>query len=198
MRAAGNGAEEGPQAQADQSHQPEKGAQRRTADGPRPAEAARLHAPGQAHGPLDGVLEDGDDDRQQGAGAPTGVVDGADAPQIDEQPVAFAIIIVYQTIHLDGIIIVTTPQDLVGMIVEKSIKMANKMNIEILGIIENMSYFKCDECGKKIKVFGEGNISYLSDKFGIKKFAKLPLDPEFSKLCDRGMGVVAGRAVSSM
>lgn len=94
---------------------------------------------------------------------------------------------VYQTIHLDGIIIVTTPQDLVGMIVEKSIKMAKKMNIEILGIIENMSYFKCDECGKKMKVFGEGNISYLSDKFGIKKFAKLPLDPEFSKLCDKGM-----------
>lgn len=93
---------------------------------------------------------------------------------------------VFQSIPLDGIIIVTSPQELVSMIVEKAVKMADMMNIPILGIVENMSYFKCPECGKEHKIFGDSNIEQTAERFGTKVIAKLPIDPEFAKCEDNG------------
>lgn len=93
---------------------------------------------------------------------------------------------VFQSIPLDGIVIVTSPQDLVSMIVEKAVNMANMMNIPILGLVENMSFFKCPECGKEHKIFGNGNVDAIAEKFGTKVLAKLPIDPEFAVCSDTG------------
>lgn len=93
---------------------------------------------------------------------------------------------VFQSLPLDGIIIVTSPQELVSMIVEKAVKMANMMNIPILGIIENMSYFECPDCGKKHSIFGESHIDEVAERFGTEVLAKLPIDPEFARCADNG------------
>ncbi len=93
---------------------------------------------------------------------------------------------VFQSIPVDGTIIVTTPQDLVAMIVGKSVNMARKMNIPTLGIVENMSYLLCPDCGKKIPVFGESKAREIADAFYIPAYASLPLDPAFVKMCDEG------------
>lgn len=93
---------------------------------------------------------------------------------------------VYQTLPVDGIIIVTSPQELVSMIVEKAVKMADMMNIPVLGIVENMSYFKCPDCGKEHKIFGESHIEEIAAKYGIKNVAKLPMDSAVAKACDAG------------
>ncbi len=93
---------------------------------------------------------------------------------------------VFQSIPLDGVIIVTTPQDLVGMIVQKAVNMANMMNVPILGIVENMSYIKCPDCGRKISVFGESGVDALALEYGIPAVAKLPIDPELTKAADCG------------
>ena len=93
---------------------------------------------------------------------------------------------VYQSIPVDGIIIVASPQELVGMIVEKAVKMANMMNVPILGIVENMSYVKCPCCDEKIEVFGESRIDETAAKLGIPVLGKLPFDRELSKLSDNG------------
>ena len=93
---------------------------------------------------------------------------------------------VFQSIPLDGIIIVTSPQELVKMIVEKAVKMANAMNIPILGFVENMSYAVCPDCGKEIKIFGESHIDELAKEYGVPVLAKLPIDPETAKACDEG------------
>ncbi len=89
---------------------------------------------------------------------------------------------VFQSLPVDGIIIVTTPQDLVSMIVEKSIDMAEKMEIPIVGVVENMSYIKCPDCGKKISLFHNNDV--LIKKYS--KIAEIPLDPELSSACDKG------------
>ena len=94
---------------------------------------------------------------------------------------------VFQSIPLDGIVIVTSPQELVSMIVEKAVNMANLMNIPVLGIVENYSYVKCEDCGKEIKVFGESNIEKTAEKYGIDAVAKLPIDPKIAAACDNGM-----------
>lgn len=94
---------------------------------------------------------------------------------------------VFQSIPVDGIIIVTSPQELVSMIVEKAVKMAEMMNIPILGIVENMSYFKCPDCGKEINIFGDSHIEEIAKKYNIKATAKLSINPEYAKLCDDGM-----------
>ena len=94
---------------------------------------------------------------------------------------------VFQSIKLDGIIVVTSPQELVGMIVEKAVNMAKMMNIPILGIVENMSYFVCPNCGEKHEIFGPSNIDAVAEKFGTTVLAKLPFDRELSKLCDSGL-----------
>ena len=93
---------------------------------------------------------------------------------------------VFQSIPLDGVIIVTTPQDLVGMIVQKAVNMANMMNVPILGIVENMSYIKCPDCGRKISVFGESGVDALALEYGIPAVAKLPIAPELTKAADSG------------
>lgn len=93
---------------------------------------------------------------------------------------------VFQSLPLDGIVIVTSPQELVSMIVEKAVKMANMMDIPILGIVENMSYFKCPECGREHKIYGESHIDEIADRFGTKVLAKLPIEPEFAKSADAG------------
>lgn len=93
---------------------------------------------------------------------------------------------VFQSIPVDGIIIVTSPQELVSMIVSKAVKMAELMNIPILGIVENMSYFKCPDCGKEVSVFGKSHTKAAAEKHNLKLLAKIPLDTEISKACDDG------------
>ena len=93
---------------------------------------------------------------------------------------------VFQSLPLDGIIIVTTPQELVSMIVTKAVKMAKLMNIPVLGIVENMSYVQCPDCGKKISVFGESKLDEVAAANGLKVLGRLPIDPKLTAACDRG------------
>ncbi len=93
---------------------------------------------------------------------------------------------IFQSIPLDGIIIVTTPQDLVGMIVSKAVNMASMMNVPILGIVENMSYISCPDCGRKINVFGESNVDAIALEHGIPVVAKVPIDRELTAAADSG------------
>ena len=93
---------------------------------------------------------------------------------------------VFQSIPVDGIIIVTSPQDLVSMIVAKAVKMAQMMNIPILGIVENMSYFMCPECGKKHHIYGESKIDEIAEQYNTKVLAKLPINPDLASLIDQG------------
>ena len=93
---------------------------------------------------------------------------------------------VFQSLPIDGIIIVTTPQDLVSMIVEKALNMANMMNVPVLGIIENMSYYKCPKCGEREYIFGKGNTKEVANKFNLPILAELPLDTEVRQLVDDG------------
>ena len=93
---------------------------------------------------------------------------------------------VFQSIPLAGIVIVTTPQDLVKMVVEKAVNMANMMNIPVLGIVENMSYLTCPDCGKKIDVFGESKVEALANEYFIPSVARMPLDANISKFADEG------------
>ena len=93
---------------------------------------------------------------------------------------------VFQSIPLDGIVIVTTPQDLVGMIVKKAVNMAHMMNIPILGVVENMSYIECPDCGRKLHVFGESGVDAFALENGIPAVAKLPIDRELTKAADGG------------
>lgn len=94
---------------------------------------------------------------------------------------------VFQTMPLDGVIIVSSPQDLVSMIVSKAANMAQMMNIPVLGLIENLSYVKCPDCGKEIKVFGDSHIDEIAASFGYDLLARIPMDPKLSALVDRGM-----------
>jgi len=94
---------------------------------------------------------------------------------------------VFQSIPVDGIIVVTSPQELVSMIVKKALKMAEMMNIPVLGIVENYSYVKCPDCDKKIEVFGSSKVEETAKDFGIDLFAKIPVTTEIAAACDRGM-----------
>lgn len=94
---------------------------------------------------------------------------------------------VFQSLPVDGIIIVTSPQELVSMIVSKAVKMAEIMNIPIIGLVENMSYFKCPDNNKDYKIFGESHIEEIAEKHNLKVLAKLPIDPEIAAACDKGM-----------
>ena len=93
---------------------------------------------------------------------------------------------IFQSIPIDGIIIVTSPQDLVSMIVEKAVKMAELMNVPVLGIVENMSYFQCPECGKRHSVFGESHVDEIAARYNTKVLAKLPIDPDLAAMVDAG------------
>jgi Mrp family chromosome partitioning ATPase len=94
---------------------------------------------------------------------------------------------VFQSIPVDGIIIVTSPQELVSMIVSKAVKMANMMHIPIIGIVENMSYFTCPGCGEETSIFGESHIEDIAKENNLKVLAKLPIEPKIAKACDKGM-----------
>ena len=93
---------------------------------------------------------------------------------------------VFQSLPVDGVIVVTSPQDLVSMIVTKAVKMAEMMHIPILGIVENYSYFKCPDCGKEHDVFGESRIQEVAAGLGLKVLARLPIDPALAAACDNG------------
>ena len=93
---------------------------------------------------------------------------------------------VFQSIPLAGIVIVTTPQDLVKMVVEKAVNMARIMNVPVLGLVENMSYLSCPDCGKQIEVFGASKAKALAAEYGIPSIARMPLDAEIAKLADAG------------
>ena len=94
---------------------------------------------------------------------------------------------VFQSIPLDGIIIVTSPQELVSMIVSKAVRMANTMNIPILGLIENYSYIKCPDCSKEIYPFGKSHIEEIANQFQLDILAKLPIDSALAEVCDKGV-----------
>ena len=93
---------------------------------------------------------------------------------------------VFQSLPVDGIVIVTSPQELVSMIVAKAVNMAEKMDIPIIGIVENMSYLTCPDCGKRLSVFGESHIEEVAEEHGLKVLAKLPIDPKVAELVDAG------------
>jgi Mrp family chromosome partitioning ATPase len=97
-----------------------------------------------------------------------------------------ATLTVFQSLPLDGIIIVTSPQELVSMIVSKAVEMAKLMNIPVIGLIENYSYVKCPDCGKEYSVFGESHIDEIAAKYDLKVLGKLPLDPAIASACDKG------------
>ena len=94
---------------------------------------------------------------------------------------------VFQSLPLDGIVIVSSPQELVSMIVKKAANMAQMMNIPVLGLVENMSYAVCPDCGKEIKIFGDSHIEKIAEDFGYDLLGRIPMDPKLAALCDRGM-----------
>ena len=94
---------------------------------------------------------------------------------------------VFQSLPVDGIIIVASPQELVGMIVEKALNMASMMNIPVLGLVENMSYISCPDCGKKLYPFGEGKTKEVAEAHGIPLLAQIPIDPAIARECDTGV-----------
>lgn len=93
---------------------------------------------------------------------------------------------VFQSIPVDGIVIVASPQELVGMIVEKAVNMAKMMDVPVLALVENMSYITCPDCGKEIHVFGESHIDEIAKKHGVETVARMPIDPKLAATCDAG------------
>ena len=94
---------------------------------------------------------------------------------------------IYQSLPLDGIIVVTTPQELVSMIVKKAVVMAEKLNIPVLGIVENMSYVLCPDCGKKIEIFGKSHVEAFAEELGVKAVARISFDAALTKCADNGL-----------
>ena len=94
---------------------------------------------------------------------------------------------VFQSLPVDGIVIVTSPQDLVSMIVSKAVKMANMMHIPVLGFVENYAYLECPDCGKRIEVFGKSHLDEVAEAFGLPVLARLPIDPDVAFAYDSGL-----------
>ena len=93
---------------------------------------------------------------------------------------------VFQSLPVDGIVIVTSPQDLVSMIVTKAVKMANMMHVPVLGFVENYSFLQCPDCGKRIEVFGKSKLDQVAKEFDLPVLARLPIDPVVAECCDSG------------
>jgi Mrp family chromosome partitioning ATPase len=93
---------------------------------------------------------------------------------------------VFQQIPVDGVIVVSSPQELVSMVVEKSVNMAKMMNVNILGLVENMAYVKCPDCGKKIDLFGAGDLNKVAERYGVKLLDEIAIDPALTSLVDKG------------
>ena len=94
---------------------------------------------------------------------------------------------VFQSLPIDGVIVVTSPQELVGMVVQKAVNMANMMHIPVLGVVENYSYFTCPDCGKQHKLFGESRIDEVAKENGIDTVCKIPINPKLAAACDAGL-----------
>lgn len=94
---------------------------------------------------------------------------------------------VFQSLPVEGIVVVTSPQDLVSMIVAKAVNMADKMNVPVLGVVENMSYALCPDCGRKIEVFGPSKLDAVAADYGVRVLGRLPIDPALAAACDAGM-----------
>ena len=106
---------------------------------------------------------------------------------------------VFQSLPIDGVVIVTSPQDLVGMIVAKAVNMASLMQVPVLGLVENMAYFKCPDCGKEHAVFGESHVAETAESFGIEHTARLPIDPAIAAMVDAGeLESVSGGQIAPM
>ncbi len=106
---------------------------------------------------------------------------------------------VFQSLPITGIVVVTSPQDLVGMIVEKAVNMAQMMNVPIVGLVENMSYFQCPDCGKVYNIFGKSQVENLAQRYGIANTARLPIDPMVASMVDAGhIELVDGEHIKSM
>ena len=93
---------------------------------------------------------------------------------------------VFQSLPVDGVIVVASPQEMVGVIVEKAVNMAGMMNIPIIGFVENMSYFSCPKCGERVNIFGDGRVEETAKRFGVDSVSKIPIDPALAKACDSG------------
>ena len=93
---------------------------------------------------------------------------------------------VFQSVPVDGVVIVTSPQDLVSVIVGKAVNMAKAMNVPVLGVVENMSYLECPDCGKRIEVFGKSDLDEVAKRYGLEVLARLPINPQIAQLCDAG------------
>ena len=93
---------------------------------------------------------------------------------------------VFQSLPIDGIVVVTSPQDLVSMIVSKAVKMARMMNVPIYGFVENYSYFRCPDCGKTHQIFGESKLDEIALSYSLPVLARLPIDPDTARLFDTG------------
>lgn len=100
---------------------------------------------------------------------------------------------IMQSFDVDGAVIVSSPQDLVGMIVKKSINMTKMLKVPVLGLVENMSYYQCLDCKKKIHIFGESKVPQVAEEMGLDIIAEIPIDPEFVKLCDEGKVELYGK-----
>ena len=94
---------------------------------------------------------------------------------------------VFQSLPIDGVVVVTSPQELVGMVVQKAVNMANMMNIPVLGVVENYSYFECPDCGKRHKLFGESHIEQVAKENGIDTVCRIPIHPKLAAACDAGL-----------
>ncbi len=94
---------------------------------------------------------------------------------------------VFQSLPIDGVVVVTSPQELVGMVVQKAVNMANMMNIPVLGVVENYSYFECPDCGKQHKLFGESHIEKVAKENGIETVCRIPINPKLAAACDAGL-----------
>ena len=94
---------------------------------------------------------------------------------------------VFQSLPIDGVVVVTSPQELVGMVVQKAVNMAHMMNIPVLGVVENYSYFECPDCGKRHKLFGESHIEQVAKENGIETVCRIPINPKLAAACDAGL-----------
>ena len=94
---------------------------------------------------------------------------------------------VFQSLPIDGVVVVTSPQELVGMVVQKAVNMANMMNIPVLGVVENYSYFECPDCGKRHNLFGDSHIEKVAEENGITTVCRIPINPKLAAACDAGL-----------
>ena len=94
---------------------------------------------------------------------------------------------VFQSLPIDGVVVVTSPQELVGMVVQKAVNMANMMNIPVLGVVENYSYFECPDCGKRHNLFGDSHIDTIAKENGVETVCRIPINPKLAAACDAGL-----------